>query len=92
MAMTFSAPGGVGAAFGEMLFLAGQSLDVTRPLLAVNALHRLAFVVGFDPGELAVLEDGVSNPAVGSQQATRPMSMTYGVSVWWTRHLGMLYC
>jgi len=63
--MTISAPGGVGAALGEMLFLAGQSLDVAGPLLAVDALHRLAFVVRFDPGELAVLHDRVSNEAVG---------------------------
>lgn len=43
--MTFSAPVEILRALEQMLLLAVQRLDVARPVLAVVALHRLAFVV-----------------------------------------------
>jgi len=57
LAVTLGAPDGIRAALEQMIFLAVERFDVARPLLAVVALHRLALVVRFDDGELAVLRD-----------------------------------
>lgn len=55
LAVSRSAPRNVLRALEKVLFLACEGLHVTGPLLAVIALHGLAFVVGIDERELHAL-------------------------------------
>ena len=52
LAIACSAPCGVLRTLEEVVLLASEGLHVTRPCLAVVALHRVALVVGVDEGEL----------------------------------------
>lgn len=53
--MSLCAPREILRAFLQVVLLAVERLDVAGPVLAVDALHRLALVLGVDGHELALL-------------------------------------